>query len=124
MSVTFDYSSNTAVIQNPLYPESLPELPRQELGRSDGGAHFVFIRGVAAKQINLQFRRLSQTDKDNLMTWIQDQANYMENTFTYTDPHGTGHEDMRLVSFGRWFYREQSSNLWAIELTLEEDEGL
>ncbi len=124
MSVTLDYSSNTVVLKDPAYPENNPEPPRQNLGRSDGGAHFVFIEGDEAKQVVLNFRRLTQTEKDNLDTWIKDQVNYMEQKWTYTDPHSTNHTNLRFISFGRMFYRDRDSNLWNIDLVAEEDEGL
>jgi hypothetical protein len=124
MSVTFDYSSNTAVIKNPRYPENNPELPRQELGKSSGGAHRVFIRGTAGKTMKLSFKRLDDTDKGNFQTWIEDQANFFENTFTYTDPHAVDHTSMRFVDFGNMFSRIQGTNRWDITVTLERDEGL
>lgn len=129
MAVTFRDTDSTysllTISGNIAYPENNPELPRQSLGRSLGGAHFVFIRSDQdAKRLVLKFRRMSQTEKNNFTTFIQDHVNYMERTFTYTDPHSVAHTNMRFLSFGKWFFRDRTSNLWNIDLTCEEDEGL
>ena len=127
MAVSFNnlVDSATTISQNPRYPENNPELPRQILGRSIGGAHFVFERSAQpAKRIILRFQRLSDAQKTSLTTFIQTHVNYMEKTFTYTDPHSVAHASMRFIDFGNWFARDQTSNLWGISLTLEEDEEL
>ena len=127
MSTLFNYSSNTVTVGNPKYNEVIAEPPRQQFGASGGGTHKVYQRGDSGKTIPVSFVRLTQTVKDNFLTWIQDQANYMENAFDYTDPHAVIHTNMRFTPASDWkrmFFRDQKTNLWNINLVMERDESL
>lgn len=122
MSCQFTLGATTKTIRSPQLPESVAEPPRQTIGTSGGGKHWVYTRGSAAKRIHLLFARLTGTEKSDLESFIKTTVNYSEKTFTYTDPNSVAHTDMRFVDFGNMFERDGGVTNWRITLTLERDE--
>ena len=122
MSCSFVLGATTKTIRNPAFPENNPEFPRQTLGKSGGGKHWVYQRGTSGKQIKLSFVRMTDTEKADLLSFIQDTAVYMTNTFTYNDPAAVAHTTMRFIDFGSWFERIRGTTRWNISLILERDD--
>jgi len=122
MSCSFTIGATTKTVKNPIFPENNPEMPRQTMGKSGGGKHWVYQYSTPGKVIKLRFERLTDAEKADLVSFIQDTAVYMANSFTYTDPAATAHTTMRFIDFGNWFQRKRGTSLWAIDLTLERDD--
>lgn len=121
-SCSFTYSATTKTIRSPRFPENNPELPRQTIGKSGGGAHWVYTWAGAGKQVRLKFARLTPTEKADLESFIVTTVNYSATAFTYTDPGATAHTNMRFVDFGGWFQREAGAASWSIDLILERED--
>ena len=74
-------------------PANEPITANQIIGISGGNQVKVADLGGNEKIYNIVINRVSETNRNNLLGFIQDSTvNYKENTFTFTDENGTDYE--------------------------------
>lgn len=120
--VTFTDGSSPITISAPRYPEvpgrSLPQI----VGITTGGRHVVadYGDGSVWERMVLNFRFLTATDKNSLKTFLETTVNWHETLFSYTDPHGTTHTNMRYM--GGWREAQAGKgDRWDVTLVIQKD---
>ena len=112
----------TTVTQTaPTFPYTARAVPRQTIGVSKGGFTKISIDGDTEQFYALNYVRLTNTEKNDLMAFIQDDLVYHKNTFTWTDPWGTSHTNVRLWRIRSWFTLQQRSNRWNFSCELRDE---
>ena len=64
----------------------------QARGRTAGGETFVYELGPEVHEAELEFHSLTGAEKDSLASFFKETVLGMRESFTYTDPGGTGCE--------------------------------
>ncbi len=104
--------------RNPLYPGVRVISRPQVRGVTDGDLMYVYDKGAEHRVFELQFR-LEETDKDNLLSFIQTDIVYGRETFTYNDEDAAAHT-VRLVRVD--VRTEEIANaIFDVALTLREE---
>lgn len=78
-------------VKQPVFPEIEPvDYPEQIAGETAGGSLYVQDKGVKRERFSLQFDRITQTDRDNALTFFNTVKKAF-NTFEYEDPGAVLH---------------------------------
>jgi hypothetical protein len=132
MAITFDTLAvgGDITIENPDHPYAPASFLRQIVARRDDGSYVVTrIGGDPIIDFTLTFRNYNNADKETLDTWINDEALYAANPFTYTDPDAANFTNMRLLKGTEdWttsnFDNAANGYLWNGTLFISKDLGL
>lgn len=88
MPVRFTYSTTNIEIRNP-ERENVYELKKyQQLGRTAAGQVFVYEKGVETKKLELEFKNLRESEKDDLESFFDSTVDGIMNQFTYVNHRG------------------------------------
>ncbi|MHC4251045.1 MAG: hypothetical protein ACYS9X_18140 [Planctomycetota bacterium] len=103
MSVIFQKSGGTPyTIRNPELSNEVGRRRSQARGRTHDGALVVGDKGVTLRHMRLSFRFLTATEKTNLETFFDDDAQGSLTQFTYTD-HDEAEHTARFLNEGLVF---------------------
>ena len=123
--VTFDREGTSIVIKAPRFPETPGRSYPQIVGETPGGSFMIADLGDGTQNERplLPFRRLSDTHKSNLQTFIETTISHTGFLFTYTDGLDVVHTDMRYISGLTGARRHQGGDagIWDIDLTIAKD---
>lgn len=73
------------------YPISDPVQVNVVVGYSEGKQLYAYNKGMEEQFFNLDLDRICQTDRDNVVNWLENIAVGPLNTFTFTDEDETDH---------------------------------
>jgi len=73
------------------YPVKDPVKVNVVVDESEGGQLYAYDKGVEVQRFFLDCENINQTDRDNIVDWLQNTAVGPLNTFTFTDEDGTDH---------------------------------
>lgn len=118
-AITFVKGATTwAPSTNPLFPGVRVIGRPQVQGITDGNLMYVYDKGAEQRVFELSFR-LGETDKDNLLSFIQNTVVYGRDTFTYNDEDGSAHT-VRLLN-GEVRVEEIAPAIFDVALALREE---
>lgn len=130
MSITFDTLEvgGSVTLENPGHPYRPAKLFRQIIHRRDDGSFVVTrIGGDPIQDFTLSFADYLDSEKNKLDTWIETQALGAGVKFTYTDPAGGVHTNIRLLKGTEDWETENfdsdTGHLWRGTLILAKDLG-
>ena len=95
-----DRSSPTTtltIISMEKFASSRPVQNMQSSDITPGGTITSYDLGPDLQFIELNIRVISQTDKENLVDFIEDDANWRENTFDFDDDQGVEYNTCRFM---------------------------
>lgn len=85
---------------------------------SAGGEMYAYDKGIAEQFINLTFKGLTETDKDNILYWWESVAVGAKNTFTFTDEDSVAYT-VRWIDQQLVLRREEANtNLYSVTIRL------
>lgn len=103
-----------------IFPTRKPVQARQRIGKSESGQIQVATLSLPEYLHLLTFTGLATSDYTNLLTFLtDDDINFAENTFTYTDVNGSTYT-VRYLD-GALDAQETSAGQWMMTLTLREE---
>ncbi len=112
---TYTFPKGTAL------PFSQPITPNQIIGVTGGGSIKVANLGDAEQQFIIALNRVTKTERDNLLAFIQDaNINYSQYTFTYTDEHSVA-RTVRFWETEGLDFPQVSGGLYNINIILREE---
>lgn len=124
-SITFDDGTNPAVtVRAHQWPQPLGDAYPVVTGRTMGGGFKVadLGDGTVWDDLPLEFRNYPDDDAQDLFTFMRTTVNRSETPFTYTDPDGADHTNMRYVhGLETW---RKIKGVWFGQLFLSKDMSL
>ena len=121
-TITLDTGTASIAIAAPSYPEQPGETYPMIVNRSNGGRVLTADMGDGTtwETPTLPYTRLSDADHTTLANFLKNDTNWAETPVTYTDPFGTNHTNMHIVSTLAEF-RRVAYDKWAGTLRLVKD---
>ena len=122
MALSFSKSGFTTITfeRGLLGPIEKPKLTAQPSRLSDGNVLYSYDKGVAWQEFSLKFARLSQAQRDDLLTWWDTAAVRQKNTFTYTDEDSVAHT-VRWMGDIFDFVKEPATGKWSGTIRLRKE---
>jgi len=117
MSVTLTLGQTTVDLPDPSPGYPVRARKRQVVGRTAGGAIYVYDKGVATFQVDLPFESLTDAEKAALAGFFDNTVEGGLETFTYTDSNGAA-RTARFIE-PRLNFVKVSANVWDVRLRLE-----
>jgi len=103
----------------PVFPlEERVEYPHQLSEETAGGTVYVQDKGVQREVFDLQFNRVSKTDRDNAKTFFTAVKGRF-NTFEYIDPDGVNRGPVRWMN--EFNFRHVVQGKWSGTITLRKE---
>ena len=117
MSITLQKGATTVALPDPLPGYPVRAIQRQAVGRTAGGTVYVYDKGVETYEVELPFESLSNSEKSDLASFFDNEAQGCLQTFTYTDSNGA-ERTARFLN-PRLAFVKVAANVWDVRLRLE-----
>ena len=117
MGVSLQRQTTTVTLPDPLPGYPVRAAHRQAVGRTAGGAVYVYDKGVKTFEVELHFESLSQSEKEALAAFFKDTAEGCLQTFTYSDSNGTARTARFLEP--RLEFTKVAPSVWDVRFRLE-----
>ena len=123
MTIKFDTGAASITIEAPKWPYVPGEDQPIRVGTTMGGSMKIADMGDGTdfEDPELPFRNQSDANFTTMRDFIQDTLGHAKTKFTYTDPFGTLHTNMRYLSGLREF--RQMEGKWNGVIYLRKDKG-
>lgn len=120
MSITFQLEENSITLPGPVPGSGVRQVKRQVTGRTASGEVYAYDKGVRTFAVRLGFESLSDSEKDDLVSFFHGAANGVMNTFTYTD--SAGNTFTARFAGPEIALRKVAQNVWDASFELELNE--
>jgi hypothetical protein len=117
MSVRFALGEAAIELPDPVHGQPALLQRRQALGRTAGGAVYVYDKGLTQRGVVLRFAALSDGQRAAMEDFFDTVCQGARNPFTYTDEHGNA-VVARFLDSSLAFFRV-SHDVWSLALRLE-----
>ena len=117
MSISLALGETTVTLPDPSPGYPVRAHKYQVVGRTAGGAIYVYDKGIERFEVELPFESLTDAEKTALSDFFDDTAKASLNTFTYTD--SGGNEFTARFLDPHLAFIKVSGNVWDVRLRLE-----
>ena len=117
ITCTFTKDATSITLPAPTIDRPREARKFQAQGRGEEGTLFVYSSAVSTFETTLSFEGLTDSEKDDLLSFFQTTVSGVSQTFTYTNPLGTAYT-ARFLSPDLDFLKV-SDGIWDIQFDLE-----
>jgi len=121
-NVTLSYDGHEVTLPRPVPGYTIMHNRNQAQARTAGGTVKVYDKSFSYYTVELTFE-ITETQKDNLETFVRDVIVFGLNAFTFTDHHGTVH-DTAILNQTELAFEKLASARYSIALRFDLQESI